>query len=187
MRRLLLTFGIATLLLTPSAAVAQVATPVTEEAIESLFVQTASGSTLTPLDTPAGEATHELVLQERSDQTVYFADRPSRLVGTVPTSDVLAAFAAEADSPPNAALVALNEAGEEEIIVLELLSSEEDATTGEVTYQVALLSDYTEFEYELESEPVTEVTESRSYGATSLFIDDWCIVPMVPLPIIAPC
>jgi hypothetical protein len=69
--------------------------------------------------------------------------------------------------------VALNEAGEEEIIVLELLSGTEDASTGELIYQVKLLADYTELEFGLVSVPVTDVTEARSYGDTSLFIDSF--------------
>lgn len=178
MRRLFMTLGLAYLLMAPTLAAAQQATPVTTQAtpaagedISLLFVQTASSSTLTPLESPDGEATHELVLQERSDQTIFFADRPNRQVGTMPTTALLDMFAAEPDNPPNAALVALNEAGEEEIIVLELLSGTEDATTGELTYQVKLLADYTELELGLVSEPVTDVTEARSYGDTSLFID----------------
>jgi hypothetical protein len=38
-------------------------------------------------------------LQERSDQTIYFADRPNHQVGTMPTTDVLDMFAAEPDNP----------------------------------------------------------------------------------------
>jgi hypothetical protein len=179
MRRIFIVLGLACLLMAPTLAVAQDATPVARQAtpaagedISLLFVQTAAGSTLTPLESPDGEATHELVLQERSNQTLYFSDRPNRVVGTIPTTDMLALFAVEPDNPPNAALVALNEAGEEEIIVLELLSGEEDATTGELSYQVKLLADHTELEFGLVTDPVTDVTEGRSYGETSLFIDD---------------
>lgn len=173
-----MTPGLACLLLAPTVAVAQDATPVTtqatptdEETIELLFVLTASSSTLAPLESTDGEATHELVLQERSDQAIYFADRPNRQVGTMPTSQMLEIFAAQPDNPPNAVLVGMTEDGEEEIIVLELPSGEENTATGEITYQVKLLADYAELDFELKSEPVAEVTETRVYGDTSLFID----------------
>lgn len=160
------------------------ATPVGDDAIPVLFVQTGMSSTLTPLDAPASEATHELTVTGGTDRSIYFADRPNREVGTLPTTAMVDAFNAEPDNPPNAALVAQTADGGEEIIVVVLLGGELDAATGDVTYQVALLADFTGVDVELESQPVTDITEAREYGSSHLFIDDWCYHgwPIPPLP-----
>jgi hypothetical protein len=63
MRRLFVNLGLACLLMAPTLAAAQQAIPVTTQAtpgagepVSLLFVQTASSSTLTPLESPDGEA-----------------------------------------------------------------------------------------------------------------------------------
>ncbi len=154
------------------------ATPVTDDAIEILLVQTATGGTIAPVEESGAEgATHELVLTGSPDQTIYFADRPNREVGTMPTAYVIEEFNAQSDDPPNAALVVQTVDGTEEIYVLELLSGDVNAETGDVTYQVALLADYSGLDVALESEPVADVTEALEFESSRLFIDHQCTYP----------
>ena len=54
-------------------------------------------------------------------QTLYFSDRPDRIVGTSPTSQFLQALGFTPDDPPNAALVLENASGETDIAVVELI------------------------------------------------------------------
>lgn len=130
---------------------------------------------LAPLDGGGDQgATHELVLRGGTDQTIYFADRPNREVGTVETTVLIDALDASVDDPPNAALVEQTAEGAEEIVVVELIGGEVDNDTVDVTYQVALLTDYSEVELALEREPVGDVAKAREYEASSLFIDHWC-------------
>lgn len=179
MRRFLTEFFAACFVFTSSmsAVAAQEATPVSatpvgDERVSVLFVQAATGSTLTPLDAAEGEATHQLTLSGGTGQTVYFADRPNREVGTIATAEVIEGFSAEPGDPPNAALVAQTADGDEEIVVVVLLNGTVDEATGDVTYQVSLLADFAEAGLALKREPVTEITEAREYGASHLFIDD---------------
>ena len=164
-----------------------VATPVGDDAIPVLFVQTGTGSTLAPLDAPDGEATHELTISGGTDQSVFFADRPNREVGSVPTIDMVDSFNDAPGSPPNAALLVQTADGAEEIVVVVLLSGEVDAATDDVIYQVGVLSDFTGVDVELESQPVSSITEAREYGTSHLFIDDWCITNFIFGPIVYPC
>jgi hypothetical protein len=154
---------------------AQESTPVTDDVIEVLFVQTATSSTLTPLDGGDNGATHELVMSGGPDQAVYFADRPNRQAGTVSIADAVPALTADSDSRTNAALVAQTSGGSEEIVVVELISGEVDTGTGDVTFQVVLLADFGEIDLAFASEPITEVADVRVYEASHLFIDDVCI------------
>lgn len=190
MRRFMVGFLTICLLLALSTltAAAQDATPVAatpvtdDEPIEVLLVQTYTQSTLTPLTDGENGATHELVLSVGSDQTIYFADHPNREVGTLPTTDAVDAFTAEPDNPPNAALVAQTVDGAEEIIVFEILNGELDTATGDLTYQVLVLTEFSEVDLVLESEPVADLAEAREYAASHLFIDDICVrgLPLDP-------
>ncbi len=180
---LCLLFMVSTTLVAAQDATPESATPVTDDAIEILLVQTATGSTLAPVEESSAEgATHELVLTGSPDQIIYFADRPNREVGTLPTADVIEEFNAQGDNPPNAALVVQTVDGSEEIYVVELLSGAADAETGDVTYQVALLADYSGLDVALESEPITDVTESLEFESSNLFIDHQCTYPGTMVP-----
>lgn len=161
----------------------QSATPVTADGIEILLVRIATGSTLAPLDEPnADGATHELVLTGGTDQMIYFANRPNREVGSLPTADMVEIIDSESDNPPNAALVVQTAGGEEEAYVLELLGGEVDAETGDVAWQVALLADFSGLSVALASEPISDVSETLAFDASHLFIDDMCTYPGTQVP-----
>ncbi len=93
----------------PSAA--QDATPAVTDAmltddgssgVAMLFLQSFKSGSIAPLDGGAGRYT--LTLTEGLGQTIYFSDRPDRLVGANPTEQFLAGLGFPADNPPNAAL-----------------------------------------------------------------------------------
>src|SRR5262249_44072488 len=67
------------------------------------FVQSFEGGTNAP---KAGvDGPYPVTLDHGLGQTLYFADRPSRDVGAVPTPQFLHGLGFAADNPPNAALV----------------------------------------------------------------------------------
>src|SRR5829696_1762143 len=100
---------------------AQEATPAATsdgEKIPYLFVQSFAGGSIAP---KAGEeGAYTVTLEHGLGQTLYFADRPSRDVGAVPTEHFLAGLGFPADNPPNAAIVVDDGDGGTEIAVVEL-------------------------------------------------------------------
>jgi hypothetical protein len=135
-------------------AAAQEATPAAgaEEGASFLFVQTFGAGSLAPKEgAEAGVLT--LTADHLPGQTLYFSDRPERIVGMVATERFLGtgggapaggtptgAGFTPAD-PPNAALVAQTAEGED-ILVVELLNPRYDEAAGTLAYDVRLLADY---------------------------------------------
>jgi hypothetical protein len=162
----------------PLTTAAQETTPAATPAagdstgVPFMFVQTFGAGSLAPKEGEAG------VLLLRADhlagQTIYFSDRPERIVGMVPTASFLGIGVEQLDpeisqaDPPNAALVL----GDGEVAVLELMNPAFDPATGALTYDVTLLEDYEEMDLQLEQEPLTVDEAPRAFDAASLFIDD---------------
>jgi hypothetical protein len=99
-----------------------------------------------------------LTLEGLAPSTLFFADRPERIVGHMTNEELLAAWSEGedgfAEDPPNAALSVLGEDGSQ-VAIVEL---REPSLSGDaITYKVRVL----------EGEP------PRSAGATALFIDRW--------------
>ncbi len=148
----------------------------------TMFVQTTKGGMWAPKN--GEEGVYTLTLTGLPAQTVYFSDRPERIVGTQSTSDFLAALGFGEENPPNAALVTNTDKGED-ILVIELFNpvytegeSESGAT---LTYDARILENYHEtnlggvaaLQSALDAMPA-------SFDSASLFIDDcangnvWC-------------
>jgi hypothetical protein len=149
-RRLALRRGAAALVAGAGAAAAghrataqdasPVASPVAEgEDGSDLFVQSFQSGTLAPKPGEAGVYT--LTLEGATTHTVYFSDRPARRVGLVPTAALLEQLGFTPADPPNAALVAQTEAGEE-VVVVELFDPRSDEAAGTLTYDARILADY---------------------------------------------
>jgi len=105
---------------TRRAPAAQSGTPAAtsaESVEELLFAQTFERGTWAPK--PGETWRFVLTLTDQAAQTLYFADRPDRLVGTMPTREVLDRLGFTPEDPPNAAIVAQT-AGGEEVLVVEL-------------------------------------------------------------------
>ena len=174
---------------TPSAPAAS---PVAETDHASfLFVQTFGAGAI-----EAAENGHlTLTADHLTGQTIFFSDRPERIVGTVPTEDFLGLDHAPSASatpasgeatpeggigftpanPPNAALVFDSAVGSEEpgdVVVVELINPTYDRATGLATYEITVLADETAVDLSYVSEPVTEAAAIRQFDGASLFIDN---------------
>lgn len=134
-----------------------------------MFVQTAQRGSFGPK--PGEPGVYELTLENTSAQTIYFSDRPDRIVGTVPTDTFLEALGFTPADPPNAALVAQTDNGEG-ILVVELLNPRWDMDQGTLTYDVRVLNDYQGdgLGHLVERQVDTELAETFEHA--SLFIDD---------------
>lgn len=178
---------------TPSAADA---TPAAEtEKTAFLFVQTFGAGAITAAE--SGNLT--LTADHLSGQTVYFSDRPERIVGTVPTQKFLGlerggdgpatptSGAGDASAtpagglgfspadPPNAALVFDSAEGSDEpgdVVVVELIDPTYDPSTGQATYEISVLADETAVDMGFASEPVADAAAIGEFSGASLFIDD---------------
>lgn len=118
--------------------------------IQVMLVQTAKessfdGSTLT--------------LKGLSPSTLFFADRPERMVGHLSNSDFVDHWAEGQDNfaadPPNAALSILSDSDEPQVAIVELLNPKLDGDN--LSYEVKVL----------------EGTVPETTGEVALFIDPW--------------
>jgi len=158
------------------------ATPVQgsqRDAPEMLFVQAFRSGGITPAEGAQGRYT--LTLEQGLGYTVYFSDRPDRIVGANPTPQFLQGLGFPDDNPPNAALVVETEDGQTEIAVVELFSPVYDEATHTATYEVAVLAEWERAGDMTFVESTADLAEMLPrFGAAHLFIDDcpdaeiWC-------------
>jgi hypothetical protein len=166
-----------------SPAIAQDASPATSPAAGGsaalLFVQTFAAGTWAP---KAGEAdVFELTLTGHAAQTVWFSDRPERLVGALPTAELLAGPLLDPADPPNAALVVQTAEGEEDVLVVELANPRYDADAGTLSYDTALLAGNPGGELAELAGRQLDAELPTSFGPGALFIDSiWCILDPRP-------
>jgi hypothetical protein len=118
-----------------------------------------------------GGAPYLLTLEGHSGQTIYFSDRPERIVGAVPTEAFLEGLGFTPANPPNAALVAEFAAGDG-VVVLALIDPVYDPETLTVTYGAEVLDAFA-------GEGLVSVTENQvaarlpaEFEHAALFIDD---------------
>jgi hypothetical protein len=164
-------------------AVAQNATPAPEE-VAILFVQADfAAGTLEP--TPGDEGAYTLSLTGAPSQTVYFSDRPERLVGVVSTPRFLDLLGFSTEDPPNAALVAqVGEAAEAvAVIVLELFAPNYNPVAATLTYEARLLEGFERLEATgagFRDRVLSVADVPTSVGSCSLFIDSADCTPWDP-------
>lgn len=173
-----------------SYASAQEATPIAEgtAGVPFMFVQTFGAGSIAD----AGNGHLTLTADHLAGQTIYFSDRPERIVGMLPTETFLGAAAEAADTagataspdaglgftpadPPNAALVFASAEGDADpgdVLIVELIDPTYDPASGKATYEITVLADDMAVDITLQSEPVTMADAIRSFDAASLFIDD---------------
>jgi hypothetical protein len=168
--------GLAARLAGTRLAGAQEATPPMEdttdagEHIFTMFVQTAQAGGFRPKEGEDG--VYQVVLYGATAQTVYFSDRPHRIVGSVSTADFLAGLGFSPENPPNAAIVAQTEDGGEDVLVVELLNPQWDSFSGTLTYDVIVLDEYTGDGFGELAQRQDDGALPETFGHTSLFIDD---------------
>jgi hypothetical protein len=133
--------------------------PEADDTVDYLFVQNAEAVTL------AGGV---LTLKDVNTATIFFSDRPDRIVGHTPTDEFVAQWGHGGDDsfaadPPNAALSILNGTEPQDIIVT---ISNPQLQGGDLLYDVVVL----------------EGNASASGEASSLFID---VIgrPMTPMSV----
>jgi hypothetical protein len=157
---------------TPSAGATPTADVIGEERTsQTLFLQAFQSGSIAPKTDADGH--YVLTLEHGLGQTVFFTDRPERVVGVTPTAEFLANVGFSDTDPPNAAIVVEKEDGNTEIAVIELIDPKYDQATHTATYEVAVLK---EWERELgvgfETAPADLSAFGEVFGATHLFIDD---------------
>ena len=136
---------------------------------EFLFVQTAEAGSWQPK--PGEEDVYLLTLSSAAAQTIYFSDRPGRVVGTVPMQQFLDGLGFTPDNPPNAAVVT-GTGDEEDVLVIELLNPVYEAEADTLTYEARVLEGYQGEGLGNLVEQQTDVQLPATFGHTSLFIDD---------------
>ncbi|MGN6032325.1 MAG: hypothetical protein ACTHQE_11750 [Thermomicrobiales bacterium] len=162
-----------------TAAATPAASPITDDATGTasfLFVQAASGGTFVrnPAATPraGGDGpAYVLTLEGHTGGTIYFSDRPERIVGQAPTDRVIAGLGFSPSNPPNAAIVTQTDAGDD-VLVVELLNPAYDAAHGTLTYGANVLGAYTGDGLAFQAARQGDASLPQTLGAVSLFIDD---------------
>ncbi len=163
-------------------AVAQEATPEPSTAGDEgpvlLFLQAFRSGSIAP--STSGEGRFTLTLEQGLGHTVYFSDRPDRIVGAMRTPEFLEVLGFPDDNPPNAALVV--EAGPDhtELVVIELFNPVYDDTTHTATYEVAVLAEFERSNGFAETDADLAVLLPQ-FGAAHLFLDSTvgCGIAMV--------
>jgi hypothetical protein len=150
------------------------ATPPAGEAVDKtmfLFVQSFQSGTVAAKE--GADGTYTLTLAQGLGQTVYFSDRPERIVGAAPTPQFLEGLGFAPDNPPNAALVVETASGDTEIAVVELTNPTYETTTRTATYDVTVLAEWEEsLELGFREAPSDLAAVAPTFGAAHLFIDD---------------
>jgi hypothetical protein len=140
------------------------------KAPELLFVQSFRAGAITAKEGKAGRYT--LTLEGGNGKTIYFSDRPDRIVGANPTPDFLEVLDFPDDNPPNAALVFETAPGDDDVAVVELFSPVYDPVTDGVTYEVEVLQNWrVELGVGLQEAPIDLSVMESSFGTAHLFID----------------
>ena len=140
------------------------------EKTEFLFVQSFQSGSIVPKEGEAGAWT--LTLEEGLGQTIYFSDRPERIVGASPTEEFLQGLGFPPDNPPNAALLFVNEAGDEDVSVVELFNPRYESGTNTAIYDIKLLKEYEQLGMTFQRAPTEPADAGATFGAAHLFIDD---------------
>jgi hypothetical protein len=154
---------------TPQAS--PIAAPEVARNTETLFLQAFQSGTIAPVEGQDGRYT--VTLEQGLGQTIYFTDRPERVVGATPTAQFLGNIGFPVGDPPNAALVVEKEGGTTEIAVVELFEPTYDQETRTATYEVAVLKEWErELGVGLDETPGDLAAFGPEFGAAHLFIDD---------------
>jgi hypothetical protein len=174
--------GAASLGLTPAAApvAAQDASPVASQEDGTaktpfLFVQLFDEGTWFPH--PDEEGVYVLMLRGAAAQTLYFSDRPDRIVGTLDTVQFLEGLGFTPSNPPNAALVVRTQEGTRDVLVIELFDpvyAEDinDPGSVNVSYSARVLDAYGGDGLAPWAAEQEDFAIAERFEDVSLFIDD---------------
>ena len=108
------------------------------------------------------ETTYTLELNDVSDKTILFSDRPDRIVMSVTTSDFISNWSTGEDSfavdAPNAVLV-VDESEKQDVVIVELFNPVYDVNKKTLKYEVT-------------ADNATSIELPGEFGQTTLVIDD---------------
>jgi hypothetical protein len=172
--------SLASVRLTPATAQETSPVPVHESSpvasdatdVPFMFVQTFGAGSLAPK--PEKDGVLVLTADHLAGQTLYFSDRPERIVGMVATERFLGngisggGMGFTSADPPNAALVFGNDA----VVVAELADPMYDPEAGTITYELRVLADVDQLDLQLEQAPLSAADAPRDFAEGALFIDD---------------
>ena len=137
-----------------------------------LFVQSFQAGSVAP--TAGSDGRYTLTLEQGLGHTIYFSDRPDRIVGSMPTPQFLSEIGFSEGNPPNAALVVETDEGQTEVAVLELFDPGYDEPTRTATYEVAVLAEWERRGGDRFAEIDIDLAQLLpTFGAAHLFIDDY--------------
>jgi len=106
---------------------------------------------------------YQLVLNNVSDNTILFSDRPDRIVKSISTSEFIENWSTDVDSfavdAPNAVLVVDEIEGQQDTTIVELFNPIYDIDKNSVKYQVT-------------QDNVTSIELLKEFGQSTLVIDD---------------
>ena len=156
---------------TPVASDATLVAPDAEHGPEMLFVQSFQSGSI--VATPDVEGRYTLTLEHGLGETIYFSDRPDRIVGSSPTAAFLDGLGFSDDNPPNAAILTHNQEGDSTLAVVELFNPIYDEETATLTYDVSLLEHWRDgTDLGFSETPVDVDAIGDTFGTAHLFIDD---------------
>jgi len=161
---------------TATAAQDEAATPSAAASAENegpvfLFLQAFQAGSVAAKE--GSEGRYTLTLEQGLGHTVYFSDRPDRIVGATPTPQFLQGLGFPDDNPPNAALVVETAEGQTELAVVELFDPSYDEATRTATYEVAVLAEWERAGEAGFTETAADLSAfGATFGAAHLFIDD---------------
>lgn len=137
---------------------------------EMLFLQSFQSGTIAAKEGDASRYT--LTLEQGLGQTIFFSERPERVVGASPTPQFLDGLGFFDHNPPNAALIVETGVNESEIAVIELFNPLYDEASHTATYEAEVLANWqksTELEFTAAPSDLTAL--APNFGAAHLFID----------------
>ena len=103
-----------------------------------IFIQEGTGGTFVKDES----GNYTLTITGVVPYTIYFSDRPERVVGFAPMDKFLDGFCFGAIDPPNAAVMLREGENESDVVVAELTSPQFDETNSTLTYTAKVLDDY---------------------------------------------
>jgi hypothetical protein len=123
-----------------------------------LGVQSAQSGSISQVNDTA----YTLELNDVSDKTILFSDRPDRIVGSVNTTDFIGNWSTGPDSfaadPPNAVLVLDDEEQRQDLAVIELHNPVYDSEANTLSYDIT-------------AENATSIGLPNKFGQSTMIID----------------
>jgi hypothetical protein len=142
---------------------------VVEKPVRFMFVQNANSGSFIPLQDKKNLYT--FTLEGVFPQTIFFSDRPERVVGQAPMQKFLDGLGFSRANPPNAAIEILGGSEEADVIVVELFDPVYDAANKTLRYTVSILEE-PNHSYAIFNER-HDKSLPKHFGPVALFIDDW--------------